>query len=58
MVTMIMIVTYTWNIFIKHYSVHILAKFWASIAYMKCISTLQIFGLKIKANFNKSSAIF
>ena len=46
MVTMIMIVAYIWNFFpIKHYSVHILVKFEVSIAYMKCVSTLQTVGL-------------
>ena len=40
-----MIVTYIWNLFsIKYYLVHILAKYWASIAYIKRISTLQTFG--------------
>ena len=29
---------------IKHYLVHILAKFWASLAYINRISTLQTFG--------------
>ena len=42
MVTMIMIVTYIWNFFpIKYYLVHIVAKYWASIAYIKRISTLK-----------------
>ena len=42
---MIMIVAYIWNFFsLKYYLVHIMAKYWASIAYVKCISTLQTFG--------------
>ena len=45
MVTMIMIVTYIWNRFsIEYYMVHIWAKYWASIANIKRISTLQTFG--------------
>ena len=41
----IMIVTYIRNLFsIKYYLVHILAKYWSSIAYIKRISTLQTFG--------------
>ena len=45
MVTMIMIVAYIWNFFsIRYYLVHILAKYWAFIAYIKRISTLQTFG--------------
>ena len=35
MVTMIMIVAYIWNFFsIRYYLVHILAKYWAFIAYI------------------------
>ena len=42
MVTMIMIVAYISTFYyIKHYLVHILAKAYASIAYIKRISTLQ-----------------
>ena len=29
---------------LKYYLAHIMAKYWASIAYVKCISTLQTFG--------------
>ena len=29
---------------IKYYLLYILAKYWASIAYIKCINTLQAFG--------------
>ena len=60
MVTMIMIVAYIWNFFsIRYYLVHILAKYWAFISYIKRISTLQTLDtLKINAHFTKSSAIF
>ena len=45
MVTMIMIVAYIEIFFsIKYYLVHILAKYWAFIAYIKRIGTLQTFG--------------
>ena len=45
MVTMIMIVAYILNSFsIRYYLVHILAKYWAFIAYIKRIRTLQTFG--------------
>ena len=43
MVTTIMIVTYLWNLFsIKHYRLHSLVKFWASIANIKRTRVLQI----------------
>ena len=29
---------------LKYYLMHILAKYWTSIAYVKCISTLQMCG--------------
>ena len=60
MVTMIMIVAYISTFYsIKHYLVHILAKAYASIAYIKRISTLQTLAhSQSKANFNTSDAIF
>ena len=56
MVTTIMIVTYIWNLFsIKHYRLHILVKFWVSIANMKRMRVLHIFDtLEIKANLNNT----
>ena len=55
MVTTIMIVTYIWNLFsIKHYWLHSLVKFGASIANIKRTRVLQILDtLEIKANLNK-----
>ena len=45
MVTTIMIVTYLWNLFsIKHYWLHSLVKFWASIANITLTRVLQILG--------------
>ena len=45
LLTMIIIVTYIGNLFsIKCDLVHILAKYWSSIAYIKRISTLKTFG--------------
>ena len=45
MVTMVMIVAYISTYFsIRFYLVHILAKYWAFIAYIKRIDTLQTFG--------------
>ena len=54
MVTTIMIVTYIWNLFsIKHYWLHSLVKFWASIANIKRTRVLQILDtLEMKANLN------
>ena len=54
MVTTIIIVTYIWNLFcIKHYWMHSLVKFWASIANIKRMRVLQIWNtLEIKANHN------
>ena len=53
-ITTIMVVTYIWNMFsIKHGWSHILVKFWASIADIKCMRVLQILDtLEIKANLN------
>ena len=43
MVTTILIVTNLWNLFsIKHYQLHSLVKFWASIANIKRTKVLQI----------------
>ena len=51
--TTIMIVTYIWNFSIKHYWLHSLVKFWASIANIKRMRVLQILDtLEIKANLN------
>ena len=45
MVTTIMTVTYIWNLIsIKHNWLHILVKFWASIANIKRMSVLKYFG--------------
>ena len=54
MVTTIMIVTYIWNLFsIKHFWLHILLKFGASIDNIKCMRVLQrLYTLEIKANLN------
>ena len=54
MVTTIMIVTDIWNLFsIKHYWLHNLVKFWASIVNIKRTRVLQISDtLEIKANLN------
>ena len=54
MVTTIIIVTYIWNLFsIKHYWLHNLVKFWASIANIKSMRVLQILNtLESKANHN------
>ena len=54
MVTIIMVVTYIWNLFsIKHYRLHNLVKFWAFIANIKHMRVLQISDiLEIKANLN------
>ena len=54
MVTTIMIVTYIWNLLsIKHYWLHRLVKFWASIANIKRMRVLQILDtLEIKANLD------
>ena len=55
-VTTIMIVTYIWNLFsIKHFWLHSLVKFWASIANIKRMRVLQILDtLEIKPNLNNS----
>ena len=54
MVITIMIVTYIWNLFtIKHYWLHSLVKYWASIANIKRTRVLQIWDtLEMKANLN------
>ena len=54
MVTTIMIVNYIWNLFsIKHYWLHSLVKFCASIANIKRTRVLRILDtLEIKANLN------
>ena len=51
-----MIVTYIWKLFsIKHYWLHILVKFWASIANIKHMWVLQILDtLEIKSNLNNT----
>ena len=48
------VVTYNRNLFfIKHYWLHVLVKFWASIANIKCLRVLQILNtLEINANLN------
>ena len=53
MVTTIMIVTYIWNLFsIKHYWLHSLVKFWASIALSVWGSYKFLDTLEIKAKLN------
>ena len=53
MVTTSMIVTYIWNLYsIKHYWLHILVKFRASIANSKRTMVLKNLTLEIKANLN------
>ena len=54
MVTTIMIAAYIWNLYSnKHYWLHILVKFWASIANIKRMRVLKKSdALKIKANLN------
>ena len=53
MVATSMIVTYIWNLYsIKHYWLHILVKFRASIANIKRSMVLKNFTLEIKANLN------
>ena len=53
MVTTIMIVTYIWNLFsIKHYWLHSLVKFWASIALSVWGSYKILDSLEIKAKLN------
>ena len=54
MVTTIVIVTFIWNLFsTKHYWLHSLVKFWASIADIKRMRVLQILNiLEIKENLN------
>ena len=53
MVTTSMVVTYIWNLYsIKHYWLHILVKFRASIEYNKRTMVLTNLTLEIKANLN------
>ena len=54
MVTTIVIVTYSWNLFsINHYWLYIMIKFGASIANIERMRVLQILDtLEIKANLN------
>ena len=43
MITIIILVTYIWNLFsIKHHGLHILVKLWASIANIKRMMVLKM----------------